>query len=177
MRRALSSVPHRADLPDRDRPLEDFGRFFDANFVRLARILLPLSPDAADAVQDAFVEAHQRWDQVGRYEKPESWVLHVATNRLRDSHRRLSRQRRATDEMRAGAVAPPPALTDDTGITHAIRQLPLRQRMAVSLYYLDDLSVREVAAVMRISEGTVRASLHAARRRLKKLPEEQSDDE
>jgi RNA polymerase sigma-70 factor (ECF subfamily) len=44
-----------------------------------------------------------------------------------------------------------------------VAALPSRQRLVVSLFYYGDLPVAQVAAVMGISEGTVKSHLHAAR--------------
>ena len=48
----------------------------------------------------------------------------------------------------------------------ALRALPDRQRVAVALHYLADLSVADVAAAMGISEGAVKTHLHRARSQL-----------
>ena len=47
-----------------------------------------------------------------------------------------------------------------------MRALPVRERLAITLYYVEDYSVGEVAAVMEIAAGTVRATLAQARQKL-----------
>jgi RNA polymerase sigma-70 factor, ECF subfamily len=47
-----------------------------------------------------------------------------------------------------------------------VRRLPARQAEAVALFYVEDLPVRQVAEVMGCAEGTAKALLHQARRRL-----------
>ena len=83
-------------------------------------------------------------------------------NILIDDGRRLERQRR-----HAGRIANPSSVPDHdpafTPLLVAIRGLPERQRLAVVLHYLDDLPVQEVAAVMGISDGTVKTTLFKAR--------------
>jgi RNA polymerase sigma-70 factor (ECF subfamily) len=53
-----------------------------------------------------------------------------------------------------------------TELREVLVQLPLRQRTAVTLYYLADLSVAEIAAVMNVSEGSVNRHLFRAREAL-----------
>ena len=48
----------------------------------------------------------------------------------------------------------------------AIAALPLRQRTAVALHYVADLSIADTATLMGVSVGTVTATLHAARANL-----------
>ena len=52
-------------------------------------------------------------------------------------------------------------------ITAALALLPLRQRLAVVLYYLDDRSISQVASLMGVSEGTVNRHLFRAREALR----------
>jgi RNA polymerase sigma-70 factor, ECF subfamily len=57
----------------------------------------------------------------------------------------------------------------------ALDSLPQRQRVAVVLFYLADLSVKEVAAAMGVSEGSVNKHLHRGRETLRRLLEEDQD--
>ncbi len=127
---------------------------------------------AADAVQDAFIRAYARWRRISRYDDPAGWVRHVATNRLRDHFRRVERGGRVLQRLGTQSrtdtdgVAPEPPERDG-GLTAAIKALPRQQRIAVSLFYLEQLTVREVAHAMGLSEGAVKFHLHAGRTALR----------
>ncbi len=121
---------------------------------------------AADCVQEAFVKAYARWRRISRYDQPLAWVRRVAINQLRDLHRKRVRGERAlarlgTDD--ASFVPDPPALD----LSYALATLTPQQRIAAALFYVDDLSVAEVAAAMGLSAGAVKFHLHAARDRLR----------
>ncbi len=49
-----------------------------------------------------------------------------------------------------------------------IDALPPRQRAVIVLYYLEELSLKEIAYVMDVPEGTVKSRLHYARERLRR---------
>ena len=49
-----------------------------------------------------------------------------------------------------------------------VRSLPTRQAQAIALHYVEDMSVAEVAAVLDIADGTVKALLHQGRERLRR---------
>ena len=48
-----------------------------------------------------------------------------------------------------------------------MRRLPPQQQIAVSLYYVEQLSVKEIAASMKLSDGAVKYHLHAGRATLR----------
>jgi RNA polymerase sigma-70 factor (ECF subfamily) len=53
-------------------------------------------------------------------------------------------------------------------LRRALRYLPQRQRQAVVLFYVGDLSIYEVANLMGVSDGTVKAHLSQGREALRK---------
>ena len=63
----------------------------------------------------------------------------------------------------AESIDPP----EPDGLADLLATLPRQQRVAVALYYVDGLSVAEVAAAMGLAEGSVKSHLHDARRRLR----------
>jgi RNA polymerase sigma-70 factor (ECF subfamily) len=72
---------------------------------------------------------------------------------------------------RGSVRAHDPPTADRLDVVTAVRQLAPRQRTAVILHYLGDLPLPEVARLMNVSEGTVKAHLAQARRRLRPLLE------
>jgi RNA polymerase sigma-70 factor, ECF subfamily len=146
----------------------DFDETFREHYWSMVRSLAGVCGDrevAADAVQEAFTRAFVRWRRISRYDSPAAWVRHVALNRVRDHVRREQRGARARERLGESTVAPAPTVDDD--IVHALDELPTQQRVAVSLFYFEQLSVREIAASMKLSEGAVKFHLHAGRQRLR----------
>jgi RNA polymerase sigma-70 factor, ECF subfamily len=153
--------------------VNDFDALFAANYGRLVRALTLVAGDqelAADAVQEAFVRAHLKWRKIGRYEDPIGWVRRVAINQIRDAHRRHARKNRALRRMaaRESAVA---ELVEPDEFGRLLAALPTQQRAATALFYVDGLSIAEIATALDIAEGSVKSHLHDARRRLKPLLE------
>ncbi|HEV7524037.1 MAG TPA: sigma-70 family RNA polymerase sigma factor [Acidimicrobiia bacterium] len=129
---------------------------------------------AADCVQDAFMRAYVRWRRVSRLDDPVGWIRHVAVNRMRDHFRKLERGGRAYSRLNTEtpAVARPPQ--DPSELAALLAQLPQQQRIAAALFYVDDLSVSDVAQAMGLSDGAVKYHLHAARTTLREALEPQS---
>jgi RNA polymerase sigma-70 factor (ECF subfamily) len=146
-----------------------FEAFFRANYAPLVRLLTAASDDPEDAVQDAFLQAHIHWPKVSGYDDPKGWVRLVAVRQILNRERGQSRRRRAIERLGATsderAVGTEP--TSDSDLATEVKRLPPRQRMAVALFYLCDLSQTDVASTMCISLGAVKATLSAARKTLR----------
>lgn len=124
---------------------------------------------AEDLAQESFLVAHDRWDEISRFDQPLAWVRRVVANKSASAVRRRVAEAKALMRLagrRESVVAPLEAR--DAEFWRAVRYLPPRQRQAVALHYLFDLAVVDVAATLEISEGAVKAHLHKARGALAK---------
>ena len=167
---ARLATPTRRD-GDVDDDQGGFGAFYAAEVPAVVALLYALVgswPVAEDLAQEAFLRAYRDWGRVGRFEQPQTWVRTVAVNLSTSRFRRLGAEARALLRLagRAQSAPPPPALEDHEHFWSLVRRLPRRQAQAVALRYADDCSVAEIAAVLGCAQGTVKASLHQARRRL-----------
>ena len=157
----------------------DFDDTFRRCYSPMVRTLALAAGDrevAADCVQEAFTRAYVRWNRVARLEDPAGWIRHVAINRLRDHFRKTERGTRAVARLqqRTDLVAPAPSEPDN--LASLLAALPAQQRIAAALFYVDDMSVDEIANAMRLSNGAVKYHLHAARNALREAMEPELHD-
>lgn len=148
-----------------DEGFEDLYRREVRPLVALAASMTGSREAAAELVHEALLRAHRDWTVVAAMDRPGAWLRRVVVNLSTDWLRRSGRERRALARVpRPSVVAGPEA--SDGQFWRAVRALPERQRAAVALHYLDDLSVDDIADVLDVSPGTVKASLFKARRSL-----------
>lgn len=124
---------------------------------------------AEDLAQEAFLRAHRDWARVESMASPGAWVRRVALNLARSRWRRLGSETRAKLRVASNADASNPS--QDPKVEEfwgEVRRLPARQAQAVALRYVEDLSVIEIADVLGVAEGTVKALLHQGRDRLRR---------
>jgi len=113
---------------------------------------------AEDCFQETFLAALRAYPQLRADSTPRAWLLTIAHHKAIDHLRRAGRERPLDAEgvQADGAVATAP----DRAIWSAVAALPDRQRAAVALRFIGDLSHREIAAAIGCSEEASRQSLH-----------------
>jgi RNA polymerase sigma-70 factor (ECF subfamily) len=118
--------------------------------------------EAEDVVQEAFIRAIPRWEQVKTYDSPEAWLRTVALNLARSRFRRTVRGAAAL--VRHGVPHAEPELSPDhVALMTAMRTLPEPQREAIVLHHFVGMSVDEVAATVGSPSGTIKARLARGR--------------
>jgi RNA polymerase sigma-70 factor (ECF subfamily) len=158
-------------LPGQLDELAGFESWYLREHSRLVTVLCAMldgdRATAAELADETCARALERWDRVGRMASPGGWAYRVACNLAR---RRFWHGRRAADVSRLVAT-PHEASTPDWSleVRDAVESLPPRERAAVMLRYVADLSQDEIAHALHVTPGTVAASLHAGREKLARL--------
>ncbi|WP_422773734.1 RNA polymerase sigma factor [Plantactinospora sp. WMMC1484] len=157
-----------------------FEAFCQRNFVLVERFLLAQCPDRGlveDAVQEAFITARDKWEQIREYEKPLAWMYKTARYKLLV----LRRRRRQDVEVSLDEV-PPERLAEPADPAEArellrgwLPQLPPRQA-EVFMLALDGWADQEIAQLLGIAYNTVRTYRQEARSRLKELAQQAGFD-
>jgi RNA polymerase sigma-70 factor, ECF subfamily len=161
-----------------------FEPFFRAEVARVLAVVLALrgrTVGAEDVAQEAFVRAYERWDTVGRMDRPDLWVQRVALNLATSRLRRLGAEARAVGRLQRRADRDveglrSPSLVDEP-FWAAVRRLPDKQARVVALRYAGDLSIDEIATTVGVAPGTVHSQLVTARKRLASLLTDGDEDQ
>lgn len=145
-------------------------RYLDSGFAA-AMAVLGNPHDAEDAVQNAFIRALERIEQLQPGSPFGPWFYRV----LRSTALNLRRREvlRSHEEIPASAsIGSNPARELDRDMTRelvvgALEELPEMQKMAVTLYDLEGYSHQEIAGILGIAVGTSRAHVHHGRKALR----------
>ncbi|WP_295581511.1 RNA polymerase sigma factor [uncultured Oscillibacter sp.] len=142
-------------------------RHQDAMF-RAAKAILRQDEDAEDAVQEAICSAFAARGGLRDEEKFKPWILRILANKCYDT----CRKRRPTVDLEEVQDYLPAAGTDPTDrmtLWQAVMSLGDDLRAAVTLFYYDGLSIREIGTILGISEAAVKTRLSRGRARLRQL--------
>lgn len=127
---------------------------------RVSYTVLHNSEDCADALQESLLKAWQRLDTLRDDTRFRGWMTRIVVNTSRDF---LRRRRIPTQELTEELAAPQP---EDPRLDEALRRLDEGLRLPITLYYLEGMSVGEIAEVLRLPQGTVKNRMHRGREKL-----------
>lgn len=137
--------------------------------------------EADDLYQDTFLTALERLERLDVEQNPKSFLLSVAVNQWRNRKRKFAWRRRITGprvsledvdmEFAAGQETVEEALIfqEERRMTQkAVAALPEKYRLPILLFYMENLKVAEIAAVLKLPQGTVKSRLFQAKKVLRK---------
>jgi RNA polymerase sigma factor (sigma-70 family) len=154
----------------------DFQTLVDLHYGPLFRFAMSLTrteTDAADLVQDTFMSWSQKGHQLRDRSKVKAWLFTTLHRRFLESQRRITRFPQveldeANEEL--PQVEPEAVNRLDAGLVlNLLGQVDPQYQAAVALFYLEDHSYNEIAAVLEVPLGTVKSRIARGLSQLKQL--------
>ncbi len=145
---------------------EAYGRFAD-NVFAAAFSICRSKADSDDVVQDTFIKYHFGNDEFDSSEHIKAWLLRTAVNKAKDITKSFRWKNVVTweDYMDELQFDEP----EDERLFETVMQLPDKYRAVIHLHYYENMSVAEIAELLRSREGTVKSQLNRARKLLKNM--------
>ncbi len=155
-------------------------RFYQQRAMRLATGILGDAHDAAEVVQEAFVNAYLRLDCLRLPGRFGPWLLKAVANEAIDRRRTLRRRADFLKLAPGHEFRRPGQHPEDieqardlrAAVKRAMLKLTEKEARAMMLFGLDGLSQREVAEMMNCSNESVRWYVYRARQKLRVLLKE-----
>ena len=144
---------------------EVMGRYQTMVF-RLAYSYTRSRSDAQDMCQEVFLRYFCSRPPFASEEHRRAWLLRVTVNRCKTHLTSWWVRRTVPLDDRIPMPEPEPLALDE-----ALRQLAEKDRLVIHLFYYEECSTREIARMMRTTEGAVRTRLTRARQHLGKILE------
>lgn len=142
--------------------------------IRVAFSVLRNQADAEDVAQEVFTKAHRAFHQLRDRDRFRSWLVRMtwraALDHLRGSRRRMIRDMAAVPQA-FGPTVEDNAIDDErrARVWRAVDSLPQRLRLVIVLSAMEGHSVKDVAALLGVAEGTVKSRLFNARKMLQEI--------
>ncbi|MFN8595144.1 MAG: RNA polymerase sigma factor [Anaerolineae bacterium] len=174
------TVPTDAQLIQRlcDGDLSALGSLYDRYRLLVFHTALAITRDrqsAEDILQECFLKLNTYARRIDLNLPLEPWLYRVTVNLAYTWVSRRSRWLTSIEAVIDRLVAPARTNSEyqaelselQTVIQQSIDELPSAQRLTVILYYLNDLSLKEISYVLDCPVGTVKSRLHYGREHLK----------
>ncbi|MBQ6950716.1 MAG: sigma-70 family RNA polymerase sigma factor [Clostridia bacterium] len=149
---------------------EEFTRAIVAmtdTLYRVAATQLRQKADREDAVQECLRRAWEKRHSLRDERYLQTWVIRILLNECHNMQRKMARTLPRED---IPAVQPQ---REETGLKEALLQLEERYRMPILLHYMEGYSVKEVAGMLRVPQGTVKTWLSRGRKALEAILNEE----
>jgi RNA polymerase sigma-70 factor (ECF subfamily) len=151
--------------------LERLLDLYEKKVFRMAVMMLKDAGRAEEVTQDIFLKLWQVLPAYDGRAAPSTWLYTIARNTCLSAARAESYRKTTTldqsSEPTASSTAP---LSIE--LAQYLSRLPEAQREVITLFYLEERSVEDVARMLDFPEGTVKSHLHRARRALGEMMEE-----
>jgi RNA polymerase sigma-70 factor (ECF subfamily) len=145
---------------------------------RLWRLAMRLTADrhaASDAVQQAWMAIIRGLARLNDAACFRRWAYQIVTYKCADWVRARQRERAQMSALAAQPTEQPSLAADATDdvemLREALKQLSPERRMALSMFYVEQMPLAEIAHVLSLPVGTVKSRLHYAKQELKKILE------
>ena len=177
----IDELALRARAGDRE-ALEDLLAAIRPRALNVCRGVLPHQADAEDACQDALINVANKigsWNGQGRFT---TWLHVVALNAARSAYRRMRNQAVAADPQERGPLESPDPRTTSViagtrlDLLEAMETLERRHPQYVEPLLLRDvygMAYDEIATLLKLPLGTVKAQIHHGRKLARPLLREQ----
>tara|TARA_R110002124_G_scaffold1353_5_gene7854 strand:- start:1634 stop:2227 length:594 start_codon:yes stop_codon:yes gene_type:complete len=128
---------------------------------------------ARDTLQDAWIDILRGLGGLTDAAAFPAWAYRIVTRKSAATIRGLQRRRQtgaalaAEPEGADNGERNAEALADRGPLARALTDLPIEQRMAMALFYIDDFTVAEIAVALSVPAGTIKTRLMHGRRKMR----------
>lgn len=164
-----------------------FEQLFDRYHNKLYRMAYLISgnhADSEDIVQETFLKCYLNRRKLKDSASFEGWLCRILTRTAWRIGRSSKKEepveelwkQREEDGCQAGPLEELLLGQQREQIFEAVKELPVKQRTAVVLYYYNQLNTKEIAKAMGCLEGTVKSRLHSARKNLERTLKAETEE-
>ena len=159
----------------------DLVEMWEKRLFYFVRRLVWHEEDAWDVLQETWMKVHARIGQLRDPSAFPAWIFRIARHTAVSHLRKMQRCELLREDDSQQEI--PDGPTDRHGFSEAeaervhwgLDQLPLPQREALTLFFLEDFSLDEIAHVTRVSAGTIKSRLHYGKKKLRDIIEREDD--
>lgn len=171
---AAQASPNEESVVDREQinqRAEALLTQYGSSILRLAYSYLHNMDDAEEILQDTLIQYLKTAPVLEQEAHEKAWLFRVAGNLSKNQI--AYNKVRSTDELKESLAAE--QREDLSFVWEAVKDLPVKYREVIHLFYYESLSTAEIAAILEQKESTVRSHLMRGREKLRSILKEGYD--
>ena len=133
---------------------------------RIAMSILKNKDDADDAVCDTVVKAYENIHKLNDCSFFKTWIIRILINQANSAYKKRKNILYLNDTLQEPQYEDVYDLGNDD-LNTAVANLNLEYRTVITLYFFQDMKIKEIASVLQIPQGTVKWRLSKAKLILK----------
>ena len=157
---------------------QDFEKLIDENkmrFYKTAKSILKNDDDVYDAIQEALISIYQNFDKLENKEYFTTWGIRIVINKCYDHIRKNKKSENNIyiddEENPIDIPVDEKNSIEKLELEDLLNKLSEEKRLITTLYYYDEISVKEIAQMLEMPEGTVKYKLSEIRKELRAMIE------
>lgn len=143
---------------------------YETDMFRFAKSIVGNQVDGEDAMQESILKAYEKIDTLRSRRKFKPWIFQILANECYKILRNQKKQE-VTDPFQFPETKSVMIENEDGEILSYILKMPKQYQEVLILYYYDEFSVKEIADILDIPQGTVKSRLARGRKQLRNLLE------
>ncbi|WP_274652824.1 sigma-70 family RNA polymerase sigma factor [Paenibacillus humicola] len=149
-------------------------KHIEKNLYGVARSIVKRDEDCADAIQETILKSYRSLHTLREPGFFKSWILRILIN---ECNQIIRKQKRTVLAEAKDFYVFSDCEAERIDLRDAVDRLEESLRIVITLYYFEDMPLKQIADVLETSEGTIKSRLHRARLNLAKwlrIPEERN---
>ena len=134
---------------------------------RVAYGYLGNDEDVADVIQDTILAAYESLHTLQKQEHFKTWLVRILINNCTKTWRRNKRNVSLENEQAAGHTESIDRGNADVEFKELLLSLPEDSRAIFQLYYGEQFTTKEIAAILDMNENTIKSKLHRGKEQLR----------
>lgn len=145
--------------------------YYKEYLYKTAFLIIHNQEQALDIVGETILKGFRSIRKLKEPEYFKSWLTRILINIAKDCYREYP-ETENIDEIQVSKEGSNMSIEEKMDLNRAVNHLPDRYRTVIVLKYFDEMKISEIAYIMGIPEGSVKAYLYRAKEELRKMMEE-----
>lgn len=162
--------------------VEQLVEQYGDNIYRYCKSLTYTLEDAEDLYQQTFLKAFELHKKISLKKNPRAYLMSIASNIWRNHKSKYARHERIAptissetegvqiEDVKASQDLLQQIIKEEqlSNLRDCVEKLPEKHKKVILLFYAGELSIEEIAGILKIPKGTVKSRLHSAKEQLRK---------